>query len=57
MRLEDKKKMTTLNPSVGTDEEQSPSKNCNDSITEMQGHCNSFNEIKTKTVTSECNYI
>ncbi len=26
MRLEDKKKMTTLNPSVGADEEQSPSK-------------------------------
>lgn len=57
MRLEDKKKMTTLNPSVGADEEQSISKNCNDSITETQEQCNSFNEIKTKTVTSECNYI
>ena len=55
MRLEDKKKMTTLNPSVGADEEQSLSKNCNDSITETQKHCNSFNEIKTKTATSECN--
>ena len=55
MRLENKKKMTTLKPSVGADEEQSLSKNNNDSITEMQGDCNSFNEIKTKTVTSECN--
>ncbi len=54
MRLEDKKKMTTLNTSVGADKEQSPSKNCNDSITETQEYCNSFNEIKTKTVTSEC---
>lgn len=53
--MEDKKKMTTLNTSVGADEEQSLSKNCNDSITEMYGHCNSFNEIKTKTVASECN--
>ena len=56
MRLEVKNKMTTLNPSVGADEEQSLSKNCNDSITETQEQCNSFNEIKTKTVTSECNY-
>ena len=55
--MEDKKKMTTLNSSVGADEEQSPSKNYNDSITEMQEHCNSFNEIKTKTITSECKYI
>ena len=46
--MEDKKKMTTLNPSVGADEEQSLSKNCNDSITETQEQCNSFNEIKTK---------
>ena len=53
--MEDKKKMTTLNPSVGADEEHSPSKNCNDSITETQEQCNSFNEIKTETATSECN--
>lgn len=42
MRLEDKKKMTTLNPSVDADEEQSPSKNHNNSITETQEHCNRF---------------
>lgn len=48
MRLEDKKKMTTLNPSVGADEEQSPSKNCNDSITETEEYFNSFDEIKKK---------
>ena len=47
--------MTVSDPSVGADEEQSPSKNCNDSITETEEYFNSFDEIKTKTATSECN--